>query len=222
MILLAVDQSTDTGSVAVLNGKSILAEHSWSDTRLRNQQLFDVIVELLCQTGLSLDAVDSYAVGLGPGSYTGLRTSIVSVRMFSMPDHRPIYGVSSAEVLAWSVMEQSSCHSVMVVGDARRKQLWIRRFHRQMDITSAATSWQLIKPEEFQAYCNSPSVCVTSDWERIGDQLKRFVSGQVTLVEKKRCPSASALGKLAERKIRLRIPSEPLTPIYLHSAVASG
>ena len=220
MILLSIEQSTDIGSVAVLNGQNILAERQWTDTRLHSSRLFHFIPELLRDSSLDLQAIDAYAVGLGPGSYAGLRTSLAAAKAFALPDHRLIYGVSSAEVLAWTIFEQCSCASVMVIGDARRQQLWMRRFCRQADIPSADSPWHLIKLGELQAYCNSSSLCVTSDWNRIGAQLKTVVFDPVTLIEERRVPNAGSLGKLAEIRIQQGIPSERLSPIYPHPPVS--
>lgn len=222
MILLAIEQSTDTPSVAVLNSRDVLAEECWTNSRVQNQ-LFDVVPRVLRGVGMNFDAVGAYIVGLGPGSYTGLRMSLAAAMAFALPDHRLVYGLNSARALAQSVMEEYSCDSVIVIGDARRGHLWMRRFQKEDERRAAEAGvrdWRLVKPEELWACCTPSSTCVTADWDRIGARLDASMPESVVMIRGRRAPNAASLGKLAAVRMDKGIPSEPLSPIYLHPAVA--
>ncbi|MBU4199931.1 MAG: tRNA (adenosine(37)-N6)-threonylcarbamoyltransferase complex dimerization subunit type 1 TsaB [Verrucomicrobia bacterium] len=213
-----MDQSTDCGSLALLQDEHVLGEMSWTDSRCHRQQLFDRLPALLERTSLALSQVDCFAVGLGPGSYTGLRMAVATVMGLALPDRRSVYGVSSAEAMAAAFLAESVAVSAMVIGDARRHQLWARLFTRQEGGCAAASPWMLREPEalaELQA-----SAWITPDWDRIGFLLKAQVPSACRLIEERRIPTAALVGLAACRRIRAAIPSEPLTPIYLHPAVA--
>jgi len=218
MLILAMDQSTERGSVALLREERVLDEMSWMDSRVHSRQLFDQLSALLERNSVGLFQIDCYTVGLGPGSYTGLRIAVSAALGFALPDNRCVYGVSSAEALAKSSLTDLGMSSAMVIGDARRHQLWARVFTLHEGHCSPASPWMLRQPEAL-AECQA-SVWITPDWDRIGAILKAQVPSDSLLIEERRIPSAGAVGQAACWRIRAAIPSEPLTPIYLHSAVA--
>ena len=128
MLILAMDQSTERGSVALLREERVLDAMGWMDSRIHSRQLFDQLSALLERNAVGLPQIDCYAVGLGPGSYTGLRIAVAAVLGFALPDNRRVYGVSSAEALAESSLADLGMSSAMIIGDARRHQLWARVF----------------------------------------------------------------------------------------------
>lgn len=217
-MLLAIEQSTNSGSLALVRDQQVLAETQWTDIRFHNQRLFGALTELLAKAACRLDEVETYVVGVGPGSYTGLRTALAAAQAFALPDQRRVYGIGSAEALAWEIAAERACASVTIIGDARREQLWWRTFNRAAEVMVAAGSWQLIRRAELPGL--RAAVVATSDWDRIGADLKNGLSRGIALVEDRRVPSAGVLGQLAERKLKRGAPSEPLTPIYLHPAVS--
>jgi tRNA threonylcarbamoyl adenosine modification protein YeaZ len=219
MLMLAVDQSTICGSLALLRDEQLLDQASWLDTSRHNRQLFAQINGLLGRTAVGLSQLDCLAVGLGPGSYTGLRIAIAAALGLAMPDGLRLYGVSSAEALAGEVLAESGVASALVIGDARRRQLWARRFALREGRCLAISPWLLCPPASLAD--QGAAVWVTADWDRIGSLLKAQAPAGCHLLEESRRPSAPAVGRAALARIRAQVPSEPLAPIYLHAAVAA-
>ena len=217
MLILAVEQSSDTGSVAVLNDEKVLGEREWDGLALRSCGLFACLKELLAATALNLKDISHHVVDIGPGSYSGLRSSFAAVRAFAMPDQKPIFTLTSAETLAFEIMEEYSADQVQVVGDARRQQLWTCLYTRNGNMPFAQSKIQLVPENDF--WPASGSVIVSPDWKRLHARLKSVSTGGTRLIEETRVPKAGFLGKLAYQKIQLNIPSEPSGPIYLHAAV---
>ena len=231
MLILAVEQSSDTGSVAVLNDGKILGEREWDSLVLRSCGLFACLKELLAALALNLKNISHHVVDVGPGSYSGLRSSLAAVRAFAMAETQsspeasprreyPVYALTSAETLAFEIMQEFPADHVQVVGDARRQQLWTCLYKRNGNMPSVQSKIQLIHENDFQPALGS--VIVSPDWPRLQAKLKAIAGNNTRLIEKKRVPKAGYLGKLAYQKIQLNIPSEPLRPIYLHAAVNTG
>lgn len=216
-MLLAIEQSTTTGSLALVHDQQILFETQWLDARFRNQRLFGGLTELLAQAPCRLEEIERYAVGVGPGNYTGLRTAVAAAQAMALPGRRLVYGLSSAESLAWDIAVERSCDSVTILGDARREQLWWRTFQRDGDVMQGKDDWRLIRREALPEL--RATVVATSDWDRIGLELQAALSPDIIRIEAPRIPCAGSLGRLAERKLKRNLPSDPLTPIYLHAAV---
>ncbi|MCX6993301.1 MAG: tRNA (adenosine(37)-N6)-threonylcarbamoyltransferase complex dimerization subunit type 1 TsaB [Kiritimatiellaeota bacterium] len=217
MLILSIDQSTETGSAAILDDQRLVAERHWADTRLSRQQLFPSLKAMLMETGLELGAIQLYVVGVGPGSYSGLRVALAAARAMALAGKTPVYGVTSAETLAWQAAEAARAARVRIVGDARRDQWWTRCFRKCDVCMSPVGDWALVHSSAFRA--GDGEVVATSDWARIGALLQAAVPPAVTLIARAFLPDAATLGRLAIARLTQGLASEPLTPIYLHPAV---
>lgn len=209
MLILAIEQSSDPGSVALLNDEQILGERAWNNLAARSGGLFSTLEELLAKTAVAMESIDVFAVDVGPGSYSGLRVSMAAARSFAMPGRRPIYAVTSAETLAFEIMEELSAHRVQVVGDARRRQLWTGLYEKDGNIPVARSNLQLAAENDFCPAAGA--VVVSPDWHRLQERLKDVAAGNI--------PKARWLGVLASRKMRFNKVGEPIKPVYLHAAV---
>ena len=67
MIALALEFSSRHGSTALLSGREVLAEETWDEKNFRGQHVFKILPDMLRKASLSLDAIDVFAVGRGPG-----------------------------------------------------------------------------------------------------------------------------------------------------------
>jgi len=101
MTLLALDTSTTWASVALYDGRSVLAEETWHAQRRHGDELFPTIERLLANARLSLADVDRIAVATGPGSFTGLRVAIAAAQGLARGAGAALAGVSTLDVLAY-------------------------------------------------------------------------------------------------------------------------
>jgi tRNA threonylcarbamoyl adenosine modification protein YeaZ len=217
MLTLSIDQSTETGSAAILDDQRLVAERQWAETRFSRQQLFPSLKAMLNEAGLEPGAIQLYVVGVGPGSYSGLRVALAAARAMALPGKTPVYGITSAEGLAWQASEAVHVARVRIVGDARRDQWWTRCFQRRGALMNLVGDWTLVHPHAFQA--GDAEVVATPDWARIGALLQAVVPPAITLIARAFLPDAVTLGRLAIARMAQGVASEPLTPIYLHPAV---
>lgn len=217
-IVLAMDQSTTTGSAALLQGNVVLAERSWEETGIRHQQLFVVLPELLAAASLSPEAIDLFAVGLGPGTFSGLRISLSAAQALAIPGDKPVYGLSSGEAIAWDVLGKTGASSVVVLGDARRHRFWYARFRNEAGRPAMVAPYALVPINEVASVLEKGSVVVTPHWDRIGAELATHAHG-VTLMENAVVPQARTVGELVVDRIDRNQPCDELKPIYMHPPV---
>ena len=122
MIILAIDTVTDAVSVAIANGKKLLASAHVSSNR-RHVELLAPIIESICkQADISLREIDVVSVDVGPGLFTGMRVGIATAKTISQALDVPIVGISSLDVLARSV--STTERVVLATIDARRGELY--------------------------------------------------------------------------------------------------
>ncbi|MFC1928131.1 tRNA (adenosine(37)-N6)-threonylcarbamoyltransferase complex dimerization subunit type 1 TsaB [Chloroflexota bacterium] len=98
---LAIDTSTDTASLALVQDGEVLAELTWRCVQNHTVQLMPHLSHLLNQAGLSLQSVTCVIVAKGPGSYNGLRVGIGTAKGLAFSLGIPIIGVSTLEVEAY-------------------------------------------------------------------------------------------------------------------------
>ena len=99
--LLLVDTATPTGSVAVSQGEKLLGEIVLSGPANHTDHLLGNIDELLRGVGLTIGDMDGFGVFLGPGSFTGLRVGVATIKGLALATGKPVVGVSSLASLAW-------------------------------------------------------------------------------------------------------------------------
>ncbi|MFC1462656.1 tRNA (adenosine(37)-N6)-threonylcarbamoyltransferase complex dimerization subunit type 1 TsaB, partial [Verrucomicrobiota bacterium] len=111
MKLLAIEQSTSVGSIALLDDTRVLSEESWTETRGRAGNLFEMLPRILEAASRTVADIDLFAIGLGPGSFSGLRTSLSAVNHLALPGRKPVLGIPSAQALAHRLMAEESADS---------------------------------------------------------------------------------------------------------------
>lgn len=102
---LAIDTSTDTASIALVQNNQVLAELSWRCGQNHTRELLPYLAHLLNQTKLSLQSADCIFVAKGPGSFNGLRVGISTAKGLAFSLGIPIIGISTLEVEAYQHAE---------------------------------------------------------------------------------------------------------------------
>lgn len=221
MILLAIEQSSARGSIALLDDHRVLAEASWNEREAPGLYLFRAIEALLKDTSLGLDAVETFAAGRGPGSYTGLRMAVTAAQAFALPRGKTAYTVGSGDALALETAGAEGVARVAVVGDARRDTLWLGAFEVANGLARPLLPWTLVRPGELGRHLPEGAVLVSPQWARLGPALQEHTGGARCIAED-RYPSARAVGRLACARRARGLASDPMTPIYMHPAVAKA
>jgi len=103
MKVLAADTATKVISVALLEGEQIKAEMHQPYSKSQGSALIPVIKRLFEEAGYHIKGIELFCVGLGPGSFTGLRTSVATMRSLSIALGKPIIGISSFDVIAYNL-----------------------------------------------------------------------------------------------------------------------
>ncbi|MEJ2037554.1 MAG: tRNA (adenosine(37)-N6)-threonylcarbamoyltransferase complex dimerization subunit type 1 TsaB, partial [Desulfosarcinaceae bacterium] len=131
MRILAVDTSTEACAVALTQGEQLLGEITLGHGQTHARFLMQAVHDLFSLTGTALNDVQGFVVGRGPGSFTGLRIGISTVKGLAMAAGKPLVGISSLSVLA----HQASGKQVLVCPmlDARRKEVYWTLYRIEKD-----------------------------------------------------------------------------------------
>jgi tRNA threonylcarbamoyladenosine biosynthesis protein TsaB len=100
-MLLAIDTATHYSSLALHNGKTLLAETTWSTTTPNHTvELAPTVQTLLTRCAVTLHDLTALAVCKGPGSYTGLRIGVAFAKGIASARKLPLVGIASLDILA--------------------------------------------------------------------------------------------------------------------------
>ena len=130
MILLAIDTSTATPALALARDDGPATAAVGDPSQRHGRGLLAAIGELLRDAGIAVRDLDALAVGLGPGSYTGLRVGVTAAKVLAYAAGRPLVGLDSLEAIARNAPDDAL--RIAVVADAQRGDLYAADFARSV------------------------------------------------------------------------------------------
>ncbi len=122
MKILAIGTSSKNCTVALLEDKKIIKEININDGLTHSQNLMPAIDNLFKETSIGLKDIDYYAVSIGPGSFTGIRIGVATVKGICFGHNVPVVGVPSLLALCYSVKE--NCDYIVSSLDAKNDNIY--------------------------------------------------------------------------------------------------
>lgn len=121
MKILGIDTSTKVATIAVIDEEQVLGEYIISQEMSHSENLIPMLKHLLDNLHIKIKDIDLYGVAIGPGSFTGLRIGVASLKSFAHLFQKPIVGVSTLKAMAYNLP-----HNKIVVPmiDARRDRVY--------------------------------------------------------------------------------------------------
>lgn len=164
--LLAVETSSSAFSVAVGEGGQLLSFVQAEGQGRPSTLLAELIEKGAAQAGLKLEELDGFAVSIGPGSFTGLRVGVLTVKTLAWALKKPVIPVSSLEAIARNL--EGSSKPVLVFLDARKGNIYSALFEpSERGRLERKTPDRLQSPSDALALIQSPTPLV-------GDGLLRY------------------------------------------------
>jgi tRNA threonylcarbamoyladenosine biosynthesis protein TsaB len=147
MKVLSVETSTMLGGAAVIDETAgLVAEIKLNVKTTHSERLMSAIDALLRQSDLTVDALDAFSVAIGPGSFTGLRIGLSTVKGLSYATGKPIVTVPTLEAFALNF--PYSAHPVCLMLDARKSEVYAAVFAWKKEGFERIFKERSIRPEE--------------------------------------------------------------------------
>jgi tRNA threonylcarbamoyladenosine biosynthesis protein TsaB len=128
MNVLGVETSTLVGSVAVASEEGLIGEYTLNVGLTHTERLLPAIDQLLQGLAIPFSDIDALAISLGPGSFTGLRIGISTIKGLSFASEKPVVGIPTLDALAHHIQGSESLICPML--DARKKEVFAALYRR--------------------------------------------------------------------------------------------
>ena len=163
---------------------------------------FGMIERVLAEAKIEREQVDVLAVGLGPGSYTGIRAAISMAQGWQLAHGVKLLGVGSAEAIAAQALAEKISGRVSVVIDAQRNEFYLASYEIATDGWRETTPLKILSRAEVQSRAGATGIL-------IGPEVTRWFPGSRVIF-----PRAATVAELAARRSNFT-PGEKLEPVYL-------
>jgi tRNA threonylcarbamoyladenosine biosynthesis protein TsaB len=209
MITLAFDTSGPVGSVALRRDGRLLGERTLDTQQHHSSLLLPTVDELLRANGLAPRDVELWAVGLGPGSYTGIRVGIAAARGFALAHGRSLAGAGSMGAL---LLEHAQNEAVAAVVDARREEVYFALAAAGKSVVPL----QIISLDALAGLVAEPALFIGPEIKRYEPEIARRLGSRARFPKANIHPRATFVGELAERRFAAQREGDgKVEPIYL-------
>jgi tRNA threonylcarbamoyladenosine biosynthesis protein TsaB len=224
-LILSIDTASSCSSVALTRGSvtggQVLASLSLNSSVTHSRRLLTAIDWLLAETETDWQAVAGFAVSLGPGSFTGLRIGMATVKGLATATRKPLLGVSTLDALAFNC---TGGQLICAVLDARKKEVYTCFYRADLcGIPRRIGAIRALTPQRLVAEIEQPVLFVGDAVMIYGELWQEalgawFTSAPATL----HYPCASAIGLLAGEMLQQNQYLELATaaPLYVRASDA--
>ncbi len=214
MRVLAVETSTLAGGAALLDGDRVVGQYLLDVGATHSERLMLAVDRLLGDAGWTPARLEGLAVAVGPGSFTGLRIGISTVKGLALALGIPIAAVPTLDAMAASL--PFAALPVCPVLDARKHEVYASRY--RWDGRAMRREWEYLAlaPAELARRLDEPTVL-------LGDAARAIVSPHARPAPPThQAPSAACVGLLGAARLRAGETVAPadLVPIYLRPSEA--
>lgn len=146
-LILAVDTTTPTGSVALLRNTSLIAEFNQDSAATFSERLLPAVQFVLKSCGMTIQDLHGFAVAVGPGSFTGIRIGLSTIKSFAYASGKPVAPVSTLTALARKLIHSRGLICPLI--DARKKEIYAALFESRQGILKEIIPQGAYSPDVF-------------------------------------------------------------------------
>lgn len=222
MLILSVDTTTFSGSAAVLDKTKLLAEVNIDSSLTHSERLLAAIDFILKANRLRIQDMDGFALAAGPGSFTGIRIGLSTIKSFSFSSGKPAAAVSTLMALAWK-LRHAQARLICPLLDAKKGEIFAGLFESKRSEFEEIIAQGAYPPDRFFSLLPSHRVIffIGNGVDVYKDKISDYVK------DKARFPHRSPfiayeVGLLGYELLRRKkgVNSRGLEPIYFRKSQA--
>jgi tRNA threonylcarbamoyladenosine biosynthesis protein TsaB len=171
MKVLGIDTSTTCGSIGLVHDESVISEYLLNLAVTHSERLLDAIDLVLGKARHALGDLDGFAISLGPGSFTGVRIGVSTMKGLAYAVEKPVVGVSTLDVLASQV--SPTPYLICPIIDARKGEVYSAFYrYEELNHLKRLSEYQAIKPEVLFGMVKEPTIFLGNGVKTYGEGLR--------------------------------------------------
>ncbi len=222
MKVLAIETATMLGSVALLDDKEgLIGEIRVNISVAHAERLMPSVDYLLGASRISIKDIDAFAVSIGPGSFTGLRIGLSTVKGFCYATGKPIVAVPTLDAFAMAIHFSPYQRCPML--DARKNEVYTALYRDEDGLCKKIMPETVIKPADLLKDIKEPTIFM-GEGAKIYKNIIRDTLGSNAIFAppSRMVPAASTVAEAAVDRLKQGLTANPvsLTPFYIRKSEA--
>jgi len=222
MIVLGIDTSGYINAVGISDGVNVLADASFPARTDSLEQIVDNIDSVLKKANLALKDVAGIGVGLGPGSWTGIKVGVTVGKMLAFSANKPVAGIPTLDALAYGVRDKSPLVCA-VIGAGIRDTIYAAFYRFANDLPVKEGDYFTGDAKDIAPLVKEPVTLVGSDANHYYELLTNEDKSLNTKIKAlEATPSGAAVACLAAMRLKQGKADDTLSlmPLYLKESTA--
>jgi len=222
MKVLGIDTSTSCGAVGLIDDEQVLSDTLLNIPVTHSERLLGAIEFSLREARCSIEDVEGWAISLGPGSFTGLRIGVSTVKGLAFATGKPVAGMGTLDVLASQV--SPTPYLICPILDARKKEVY-SAFYRYGEggVLLRQSEDQVLRPEDLVKRINEQTILIGDGVRTYRDLLLRSLPSLAILpAAPLHIPHGSMVAKLGFQLLKKgdHLNVSTFSPIYIRTSEA--
>ena len=223
MLVLSVDSSYSTATCALIKDDKILAEINLNDKKQHSVILMRLIDSILKEYEIDINDIDAFIISRGPGSFTGLRIGMATLKGLAFESKKPLISVSTLDALAYnSISFQGIICPIM---DALRDNIYTCLYKNENNNLTPLIKEQCLNINELVTILKEqtlPIIFVGDGVAKHKEFLQENIPNSFFAPNHSNFPKASSVGELGIKKINDGVIEniDSINPIYLRKSQA--
>jgi len=218
MRILGIDTSNKYLGLAVIDNGHLLSEYNLNTDMRHASLLIPCIDRMLKEVNLTIGQINGFSISLGPGSFTGLRIGLATVKGLALAANKPLVGVPTLDVIARNLVDP--LHQVCVISDARRNQLYWALYKPGTNGLEKKTDYNLSPVELVLKKIRTKTIFTGDGIPVFGKEIIKQKPKLVSFAsEELWYPKASVVAELGWKRLAAGQPddTDTLEPMYLYA-----
>jgi len=196
---LCIDTSSENCSVAIFDNSKLISVKEKKFDKPSHSEKINVFVDILLkEKQISFSDFDFFAISKGPGSFTGLRIGVATIKAFCFANKRPLVSISSMKIISEQVIRTYNDFDLYCpLVDARGNEIYFSQFDKKNNII---TDTCLVSVEQIKSIINKKQKYIF--FGDAAEKIRNIVSHKKNKFLKEIYPSASDMGAIAYQKFK--------------------
>ncbi len=221
MKVLALETATKAGSIAVMDDDSFIGEVKLDVSVAHAERVMDSIAWLLKSSSISINEIDAFAVSIGPGSFTGLRIGLSTIKGLAFSTKKPVVPVPTLD--AFAARFPYCSYYICPMLDARKNEVYAALYRWEDNAFKKVLPETAAAPAEFIKKVDGPALFMGDGAETY----KELITGDLGSAAhypalSLMSPAASSVAEEALKKLKEGVEVDPigLAPFYIRKSEA--